>query len=64
MTGNGDVTYNPRRSMLGAISVGGKIAYHLFKIDSNPSKVDNTAAKLCRKSKWYSDYQAFGRVGE
>ena len=30
VTGYGDVTYNPRRNFLGAICVGGKIAYHLY----------------------------------
>lgn len=56
MTGLGDVTYNPRRNFLGAISLSGKIAYHLFKIDINPSKVDNAAVQLCRKTKWSPEY--------
>ena len=49
VTGHGEVTYNPRRSFLGAIPIEGKISYHLFSLDLNAS-----AVKLCRKSKWYS----------
>ena len=48
VTGNGDATYNPRRSVLGALCEGLKIAYNLFKIDVYSSEV----AKLCRKAKW------------
>ena len=52
-TGYGDVAYNPRRNILGAIPVGGKIAYHLYNFDN--SKVGNSV-KLTRKSKWHSQY--------
>mgnify|MGYP000932345528 CR=1 FL=1 len=31
----GDVTYNPRRSILGAISVGEKIGYHLYNFTTS-----------------------------
>lgn len=37
--------------MLGAIGVGGKIAYHLFGIDSSSEVRD--AIKLCRKTQWH-----------
>lgn len=55
VTGDGDVAYNSRRGILSAIPLGGKVAYHLFKIDSYPSKIDDTV-KLCRKSKRHSQY--------
>lgn len=35
VTGGGDVTYNPRRRILGAISVGGEVSYHLFNFASS-----------------------------
>ena len=47
------MTYNSRRGFLGAISVRGKIAYHLYQIDT--SKVDD-AVKLIRKSIWLSQH--------
>ena len=56
VTGNGDVTYNSRRGILGAICVEGKIANHLFHINGNPSKIDHAVAKLCRKSSWDPHY--------
>lgn len=46
----GDVTYNSRRGILGAIPLYKKIGYHLFRIDANASKED--IVKLYRKSKW------------
>lgn len=52
------MTYNPRRSILGAISVEEKISYHLFKIDVNPSAVDETVI-LCRKTGWSQYYSTF-----
>ena len=45
--GNGDVTFNSRRNLLGVISITNKVAYHLFNIDGD-------GTKLCRKSKWLS----------
>ena len=54
VTGHGDVTYNLRRSILGAISVGGKISYHLYNFST--SKASNNIMKLIRKSKWHSQY--------
>ena len=57
VTGEGDVTYNPRRSLLGAICVGNKIVYHLFMIDGRFSKVEE-AVMLYRKSKWLPQYSS------
>lgn len=54
-TGCGDVTYNPRRGILGAIPVSEKIAYHLFNVDVNASKTEDVI-KLYRKSNWHSQY--------
>ena len=53
VTGHGDVTYNSRKSILGAIPVGGKIAYHLYNFSAG--KTENTV-QLLRKSKWHSQY--------
>ncbi len=51
MVGNGDVTYNSRRSILGAIPVAGRIAYHLFTIDTGASNAGGIV-KLNRKTRW------------
>jgi len=48
-TGEGDVIYNSRRSLLGTIPVKGKIEYHLYNF--NTGKAGNII-KLIRKSKW------------
>ena len=53
VTGFGDLTYNTKRNLLGAISVSGKIAYHLFSVDANCSTLQESV-KLIRKSKWNS----------
>lgn len=53
VTGQGNVTYNVRRNILGAIPVGGQIAYHLFTVDDYASDPNNIV-KLNRKSKWHS----------
>ncbi len=50
--GDGDVIYNSRRNIFGAIPVGQKIAYHLFNVDANASNSENIV-KLNRKSKWH-----------
>ncbi len=55
VTGMGDVTYNPRRGILGAIPVAGRIAYHLFTINTGASNTKEIV-KLNRKSKWHSQY--------
>ena len=53
--GYGDFTYNTKRNLLGAISLGGKIAYHLFSVDPNPVN-PKESIKLIRKSKWHLQY--------
>ena len=53
-TGHGDVTYNPRRNFLGAMCVGGKIAYHLYNFGTSKS---DGIVKLMRKSRWHSQYR-------
>ncbi len=55
VVGFGDVTYNSRRSILGAIPVAGRIAYHLFNVDAKASNAGDIV-KLKRKSKWHSQY--------
>ena len=37
--GNGDLTYNTKRNLLGAISLNGKTAYHLFTVDTNCTNI-------------------------
>ena len=53
VTGYGDVSFNPRRSFLGAMCVGRKIAYHLFSFGTSKSDAN---VKLVRKSKWHFQY--------
>ena len=60
VTGHGDVTYNPRRGILGAISVGGKISYHLYNFAMGKT---GDVVKLVRKSQWHS-LSGTGDVGE
>lgn len=55
VTGTGDVTYNSRRGILGAISVGGKISYHLYSLATSKA---GDIVKLIRKSRWHSQYHA------
>ena len=50
-TGTGDVAYNPLRSILGAIPIKGKIAYHLYNISTSKH---GDIVKLIRKSKWHA----------
>ena len=52
-TGEGDITYNSRRGILGAVPLCKKISYHLYNIGSNASKTKDIV-KLVRKSKWHS----------
>ena len=54
-TGYGDITYNSRRGILGAIPLDQKISYHLFNVGSNASKTKDIV-KLIRKSKWHYQY--------
>lgn len=56
VTGVGDVTYNSRRGLLGAISLNGKIAYHLYNIEFISAQKSGYSGKLLRKSKWHSQY--------
>ena len=48
-TGSGDVTYNPRRNILGTIPVDGKLSYHLFGFEYEYLKTNYTA-KLLKKA--------------
>lgn len=50
--GHGDMSYSARRNLLSAISIQGKIAYHLFNIEYSSHK-SNYNVKLLRKSKWH-----------
>ena len=52
-TGCGDITYNSRRGILGAVPLDNTISYHLFNVGSTASKT-NDIVKLIRKSKWHS----------
>ena len=54
-TGEGDITYNSRRGILGAVPLKEKISYHLFNVDSHASKTKDIV-KLIRKSKWHSQH--------
>ena len=51
--GDGDVSYNPRRSLPSALSVSEKIAYHLFNIGYSCQKNSSNSVKLLKKSKWH-----------
>ena len=52
--GQGDVTYNSRRNLLGAICVGDQITYHLFKLETHSLRHGDIAT-LCRRSKWHRE---------
>mgnify|MGYP000913279474 FL=1 len=52
-TGYGDVAFNPRRNILGAMCVKGKIAYQLYNFGTSKS---DGIVKLIRKTKWHSQY--------
>lgn len=58
VVGEGDITYNPRRNLLGAIPIGGQLAYHLFKINTDAAKTSKPEdiVKVVRQSKWHSQY--------
>ena len=51
----GDLTYNVKRGLLGAISQSDEIAYHLFQIDTDYSNAKDIV-KLSRRSKWHPQY--------
>ena len=57
-TGFGDFTYNPRRNILGALSVRDKIAYHLFNIGYTRQK-NKDDVKLLKKLKWPEEYDFY-----
>ena len=54
-TGWGDLTYNTKRNLLGAISLSGRISYHLFFVDTTCLNIKESI-KLLRKSKWDPKY--------
>lgn len=56
-TGQGDVSYNVRRNVIGALPLEGKITYHLFTLDPHASK-SSAIVKLCRKSAWHPKVRA------
>lgn len=56
-TGFGDVTYNSRRGLLGAISVEKETAYHLYHVGYSSQK-NNYCVKLLKKSKWQPQFDA------
>ena len=58
VVGPGDVAYNIRRSLIGAISIGEQTASHLFSIDSSKSIGNKDIVKLIRKSKWHPQYSS------
>ena len=51
----GDIAYNSRRGIFGAVPLYGRFSYHLFNVDSNASKTKDIV-KLIRKSKWHSQH--------
>ena len=55
MTSDGDVTYNPRRGILGAIPVWGKTAYHLYSFSSDKA---GNIVKPIRKSRWLFEFSS------
>ena len=52
VSGRGDVTYNLRRKILGAIPLDEYIDYHIFKVDAASENRD--MVKLLRKAKWHA----------
>lgn len=53
VTGPGDFTYNPRRNLLGAISIDKQTSYHLFRHTRNETK-NTYSVNLLKKAKWFS----------
>ena len=51
----GDVSYNAKRGMFGAISLVGRTSYHLFSVNSRSSD-PRDIVKLCRQSKWHPQH--------
>ena len=61
VTGWGDVTYNPRRGFLGAITVEKKTPYHLYNVTT--AKAGNIV-KLIQKPRWHSQYSREWRINQ
>ena len=57
--GEGDLTYNPKRNLLGAISLSRKLAYHLFTVDTDYISIKEPI-QLVRKSKWHLQHSNEG----
>ena len=55
VTGQGDLAFNAKGHIIGAMPLQGKIAYHLFKVDRDNSK-NSYSVNLVRKSKWHPRY--------
>lgn len=55
------MTYNSKRNILGAITLGEKTAYHLFDIGYSKQK-GNYSAKLLKKFKWHPEYSTRHRI--
>lgn len=49
------MSYNSRRNVLGAITLGGKIAYHLWNLGYSVQK-NNYSVTLLKKPKWHSQH--------
>lgn len=58
-TGDGDVTYNSRRGILGTIPCTRKMGFHLFSVGYSGQK-GNYSVKLLKKSKWHSQCHTEG----
>ena len=56
VSGQGFLSYNASKGILGALSVEKQTSYHLFKINVDASN-GNEMVKFSRKSKWYSSSQ-------
>ena len=55
----GGVAYNSRRNLLAAVSLQGKIAYHLWKIGYSGQK-NKSDVTLLKKEKWHPHYGTDG----
>lgn len=55
-TGYGDLAYNSRRNIIGAMPIKGKVAYHLFSTQYSSHGKSRYDVKQLRKAKWPSQY--------
>ena len=63
-TGYGDMAYNSRRELLGAIPVHEKITYHLFDIGYE-GKSNSYRAKLLRNTRWHPEHETvYTKIGK